>query len=122
MGTISVVAPIAVGSSWRYSRARTKHVRESAGPAFVEYRTYRFRAHSMFDPELYRDKREVEEWKKRGPIHNFTARLKSEGSLTEAQFLEIDAAVMREVDEAVAFAEAGAWEPVEDLARDVYAP
>ena len=89
-------------------------------PCFIEFLTYRFRAHSMFDPELYREKSEVEEWKKRGPIHNFSARLKVEGKLTEAQFLEIDAAVMREVDAAVAFAEAGTWEPVEDLARDVY--
>jgi pyruvate dehydrogenase E1 component alpha subunit len=90
------------------------------GPIFVELATYRFRAHSMFDPELYRDKREVEEWKKRGPIHTFSARLKAQDYLTEDRFLEIDAGVMREVDEAVAFAEAGTWEPVEDLLRDVY--
>jgi pyruvate dehydrogenase E1 component alpha subunit len=74
----------------------------------------------MFDPELYRDKKEVEEWKKRGPIHTFSARLKAQDHLSEAQFLDIDARVMREVDEAVAFAEAGTWEPVEDLARDLY--
>ena len=65
------------------------------------------------------DKQEVEEWKKRGPIHSLTRRLKAEEALTEAQFLEIDARVLREVDEAVAFAEAGTWEPVEDLAKDV---
>jgi pyruvate dehydrogenase E1 component alpha subunit len=96
------------------------HVRSGAGPIFVEFQTYRFRAHSMFDPELYRDKKEVEEWKKRGPIHTFSARLKAQDHLSEAQFLDIDARVMREVDEAVAFAEAGTWEPVEDLARDLY--
>jgi pyruvate dehydrogenase E1 component alpha subunit len=101
---------------------RAREYAAGKGPIFVELRTYRFRAHSMFDPELYRDKQEVEEWKKRGPIHNFSARLKADGELTEAQFLEIDARVMREVDEAVAFAEAGTWEPVEDLARDVYTP
>jgi len=95
------------------------HVREGRGPAFVELKTYRFRAHSMFDPELYRDKREVEEWKKRGPIHNFSARLKARGELTEERFLELDRAALREVEEAVAFAEAGTWEPVEELARDV---
>jgi len=95
------------------------HVRGGGGPVFVELQTYRFRAHSMFDPELYRDKREVEEWKKRGPIHNFSARLKARGELTEEQFLELDRAALREVDEAVAFAEAGTWEPVEELARDV---
>jgi pyruvate dehydrogenase E1 component alpha subunit len=96
------------------------HVAAGKGPIFVELQTYRFRAHSMFDPELYRDRKEVEEWKKRGPIHNFSARLKERGELTEAQFLEIDARVMREVDEAVAFAEAGTWEPVEDLGRHLY--
>ncbi len=96
------------------------HVRSGAGPIFVEFQTYRFRAHSMFDPDLYREKKEIEEWKKRGPIHTFSARLKAQDHLSEAQFLDIDARVMREVDEAVAFAEAGTWEPVEDLARDVY--
>jgi pyruvate dehydrogenase E1 component alpha subunit len=95
------------------------HVRSGAGPIFVEFQTYRFRAHSMFDPELYRDRKEVEDWKKRGPIHTFSARLKAQDHLSEAQFLDIDARVMREVDEAVAFAEAGTWEPVEDLTRDV---
>ncbi|HYL23140.1 MAG TPA: pyruvate dehydrogenase (acetyl-transferring) E1 component subunit alpha [Burkholderiales bacterium] len=98
------------------------HVREGNGPIFVEFQTYRFRAHSMFDPDLYRDKGEIEQWKTRGPIHTFTARLKAQGHLTEAQFLELDRAVMAEVDRAVAFAEAGTWEPVEDLTRDVYAP
>jgi len=97
-------------------------VRAGEGPVFVELRTYRFRAHSMFDPELYRDRREVEQWRTRGPLHTFSARLKAQGDLTEEQFLALDARVMREVEEAVAFAEAGTWEPVEDLLRDVYAP
>ena len=101
---------------------RARDYAAAKGPIFVELQTYRFRAHSMFDPELYRDKKEVEEWKKRGPIHTFSARLKAAGELTEAQFLEIDARVMREVDEAVDFAEAGTWEPVEELTRDVYTP
>lgn len=92
------------------------------GPVFVEYRTYRFRAHSMFDAELYRQKVEVEEWKTRGPIHTFTARLKAEGKLSEAGFQALDAAANAEVDAAVAFAEAGTWEPVEDLLKDVQTP
>jgi pyruvate dehydrogenase E1 component alpha subunit len=98
-----------------------ERVRAGDGPVFVEFRTYRFRAHSMFDPELYRDKKEVEAWKTRGPIHTFTARLKAQGQLTEAQFLEMDRAAMAEVDAAVAFAEAGTWEPVGELARHVTA-
>jgi len=68
------------------------------------------------------DKAEVEAWKTRGPIHTFTARLKAQGSLTEEEFLALDAAAQAEVDAAVAFAEAGSWEPVEDLLRDVHTP
>ncbi|WP_131111826.1 pyruvate dehydrogenase (acetyl-transferring) E1 component subunit alpha [Sulfuricystis thermophila] len=102
------------------TRAALARIKSDGGPVFVEYRTYRFRAHSMFDAELYRDKDEVEAWKTRGPIHTFTARLKSEGKLSEAEFLALDAAAQREVDEAVAFAEAGSWEPVEAMLRDVY--
>lgn len=96
-------------------------VRDGGGPMFVEFATYRFRAHSMFDAELYRDKAEVEHWKTRGPIHTFTARLKAQGLLAEEDFLALDAAAQAEVDDAVAFAEAGTWEPVEDLARDLHA-
>ena len=59
-------------------------------------------------------------WKHRGPIHNLSDRLKAEGRLTEDEFLAIDAEAQREVEEAVAFAEAGTWEPVEDLGRDVH--
>jgi pyruvate dehydrogenase E1 component alpha subunit len=97
-----------------------RQVRTGKGPVFVELRTYRFRAHSMFDPELYRDKREVEAWKTRGPIHTYSARLKAQGSLTEDEFLALDAAAQAEVEAAVAFAEAGSWEPVEELLRHVY--
>jgi pyruvate dehydrogenase E1 component alpha subunit len=96
-------------------------VRDGGGPMFVEFRTYRFRAHSMFDAELYRSKDEVEQWRTRGPIHTFTARLKAQGLLTEEQFLAIDAAAQAEVDDAVAYAEAGTWEPVESLGRDLLA-
>ncbi|CAH1745561.1 Pyruvate dehydrogenase E1 component subunit alpha [Thauera humireducens] len=103
------------------SRA-AKQVRASGRPAFVELQTYRFRAHSMFDPELYRDKAEVEQWKTRGPIHSFSAQLKAEGLLTEDAFLALDAAAQAEVDAAVAFAEAAPWEPEADLLKDVHGP
>ena len=99
-----------------------QQVRAGGGPVFVELQTYRFRAHSMFDPELYRDKQEVEAWKTRGPIHTYTARLKAQGRLSEDEFLVLDARAQAEVEAAVAFAEAGTWEPVEDLLRDVYTP
>jgi len=102
------------------TKQAVQRVRAGEGPLFVEYQTYRFRAHSMFDAELYRQKAEVEEWKTRGPIHTFSARLKTEGKLTEEEFLALDAAANAEVDAAVAFAEAGTWEPVEDLLKDVH--
>jgi pyruvate dehydrogenase E1 component alpha subunit len=98
------------------------HVRAHQSPVFVEYQTYRFRAHSMFDPELYRDKREVEEWKQRGPIHTFTDRLKAQGLMAEEDFTRLDKQVEAEVAEAVAYAEAGTWESIETLTRDVYTP
>lgn len=101
--------------------AAVEHVRAGKGPHFVELQTYRFRAHSMFDPDLYRDKAEIEEWKKRGPIHTFSARLKEEGKLSEQEFLEIDARIAREVAAAVDFAEASAWEPLAQLTRNVCA-
>ncbi len=110
---------VAVHEAAKKARAR---VRESGAPVFVELQTYRFRAHSMFDAELYRDKAEVERWKTRGPIHTFSARLKAQGELTEERFLELDRAALEEVQRAADFAEAGSWEPVEDLLKDVYAP
>ncbi len=102
--------------------AAARQVRAGQGPQFLELCTYRFRAHSMFDPELYRDKAEVEAWKARGPIHTYTARLKAQGMLTEDEFLALDAQAQAEVEQAVAFAEAAPWEPVADLLRDVSTP
>jgi pyruvate dehydrogenase E1 component alpha subunit len=103
------------------ARQAAAYVREQGTPLFLELHTYRFRAHSMFDPELYRDKAEVERWKQHGPIHNFTDKLKAAGMMTEADFDRLDAQVQQEVEAAVAFAEAGTWEPVEQLTRDVLA-
>ena len=97
-------------------------VRAGGGPAFLEYQTYRFRAHSMFDPELYRDKAEVAQWQERGPIHSFSARLKALGLLDETVFLALEAAAVAEVEAAVAFAEAGSLEPLATRTRDVYSP
>ena len=95
-------------------------VRRGDGPRFLELKTYRFRAHSMFDPELYRDKAEVEAWKQRDPIVLLRARLEREGALDAATASAIETEVDAEVAAAVAFAEAGTWEPVEDLTKDVY--
>ncbi len=97
-------------------------VRRGDGPYFLELRTFRFRAHSMADPELYRTKEEVAEWKKRDPIPTFAARLRAEGMLTDADLQALETEAWREVDWAVDEAERGEWEPVEDLERDVYTP
>ncbi|HTG52189.1 MAG TPA: thiamine pyrophosphate-dependent enzyme, partial [Candidatus Tectomicrobia bacterium] len=96
------------------------YIRAGGGPYFLECRTYRFRAHSMFDAELYRSKAEVQEWKKRDPIATLSARLKGEGAITGADIEQMERKVADEVSEAVNFAEAGPWEPVEDLTRFVY--
>jgi pyruvate dehydrogenase E1 component alpha subunit len=95
-------------------------VREGNGPVFLELRTYRFRAHSMFDPELYRDKAEVELWKQRDPLLLLKIRLERDGALDPQAYTALETAVEAEIAAAVAFAEAGTWEPVEDLTKDVY--
>ena len=102
--------------------AAASAVRERGGPQFVEFKTYRFRAHSMFDPELYRPKEEVERWKQRGPLHTFTDRLKAQNLFTEADFGALELEVKKEVEDAIDFAEGSLPEPVEDLYRDVCAP
>jgi 2-oxoisovalerate dehydrogenase E1 component len=95
-------------------------IRAGEGPQFLECRTYRFRAHSMFDAELYRDKEEVREWRKRDPITTFAKLLMDEGLLTEEEMAEMQRQVDAEVQEAVDFAEAGTLEPLEDLMRFVH--
>jgi pyruvate dehydrogenase E1 component alpha subunit len=97
-------------------------LRAGGGPMFLEFRTYRFRAHSMFDPELYRSKTEVEHWKQHCPIVSFSTALKKQGLLDDAAMARLEQDIEAEIAEAVAFAEAGTWEPVELLTRDVYTP
>jgi pyruvate dehydrogenase E1 component alpha subunit len=96
-------------------------VRGGAGPHLLELRTYRFRAHSMYDPERYRDKDEVRQWQQRDPIGLLSGRLREAGDLDDAQLAVIEAQVTTDVDAAVAYAEAGHDEPVEDLLRFVHA-
>ncbi len=104
------------------TRRAAEAVRRGEGPYLLEVRTYRFRAHSTADPELYRTKEEVEQWKTRDPIALFATCLREWGLLSDADLTAIEAAVGREIEAAVAVAEAGPWEPVEDLLRDVSTP
>lgn len=91
-------------------------IRAGKGPVFLECRTYRFRAHSMYDPELYRTDAEVAEWKKRDPIPALASSLK----FSDADFAALEKEIDSEIQDAIAFAEAGTLEPVEDLERFVY--
>jgi TPP-dependent pyruvate/acetoin dehydrogenase alpha subunit len=102
------------------ARRAAAAVRAGGGPFFLECRTYRFRAHSMFDAELYRDKAEVEEWKQRDPITRLRARLAAVVLLDDDAFAAIAAEVDQEIARAAAFAESGTWEPADQLTRDVY--
>jgi pyruvate dehydrogenase E1 component alpha subunit len=101
------------------TRRAVEAMRAGAGPHFLELRTYRFRAHSMYDPQLYRAKEEVEVWKKRDPITTWTERLRAGGLIADADLEQLEREAASEVDEAIAFAEAGTPEPVEDLTRFV---
>jgi pyruvate dehydrogenase E1 component alpha subunit len=104
------------------TRRAAEAVRDGGGPHFLELRTYRFRAHSMFDPELYREEAEVEEWKKRDPIPSFVERLRDGGIVSDGDVEAVEKDVEAQIEDAVAFAEAGTLEPTEDLARFVYSP
>jgi TPP-dependent pyruvate/acetoin dehydrogenase alpha subunit len=103
------------------TREAADFARAGKGPALLELRTYRFRAHSMFDAQLYRDKAEVEGWRSHGPVISLTTRLKAAGLMSEEDFRRIEKEADAEVQAAVDFAEQSDWEPVADLARHVYA-
>lgn len=102
------------------TRRAVDKIRRGAGPLLLEFRTYRFRAHSMYDAELYRAKDEVERWKLRCPIATYQSQLRETGVLHDSALAEIESGAAKEIDAAVAFAESGPWEPVEDLLRDVH--
>jgi pyruvate dehydrogenase E1 component alpha subunit len=95
-------------------------IRGGGGPCFLELRTYRFRPHSMFDAELYRDNEEVTRWKERDPIELFQSRLREAGLLDDPALSAIETDVGEVVGRAVEFAEQGTWEAVEELTRFVY--
>jgi pyruvate dehydrogenase E1 component alpha subunit len=103
------------------ARRAVHTVRESRKPYFLECRTYRLRPHSMFDPQLYRDKAEVEKWRPHEPIVRFKEWLQTNHMIHPDEVSRIEAEVDAEIAAAVAFAEAGTWEPVEQLTRFTYA-
>jgi TPP-dependent pyruvate/acetoin dehydrogenase alpha subunit len=95
-------------------------VRDERRPLLVEAVTYRFRGHSMADPEQYRSKEEVAQWRERDPIPAFGERLVAEGVIDEDTRAQIDAQALGRVDAAVQFADASPFPPAESLYDDVY--
>jgi pyruvate dehydrogenase E1 component subunit alpha len=95
-------------------------VREERRPLLVEAITYRFRGHSMADPEQYRSKEEVASWRERDPIPAFGELLVREGAIEEDERERIDAEALALVDAAVEFAESSPFPPPESLYDDVY--
>jgi pyruvate dehydrogenase E1 component alpha subunit len=93
------------------------YVRDSGQPCFLELRTYRFRAHSMYDPDRYREPAEIEQWKLSDPIPNLTAQLTRDGLLSAGQVEEWEREIGQEIEDAIAAADAAPVEPVEDLTR-----
>ncbi|MEC9312983.1 MAG: pyruvate dehydrogenase (acetyl-transferring) E1 component subunit alpha, partial [Pseudomonadota bacterium] len=104
------------------ARKALKAIADSGKPQFLECRTYRFRAHSMFDAQLYRPKEEVADWRAKGPIVRFQTWAEENHLLHAGEVDDITAEVDAEIAEAVAFAESSAEEPVADLTRYVMAP
>ncbi len=97
-----------------------EHTRAGKGPYFLEVITYRFRGHSMGDPERYRRPEEIEEWRQKDPIGRFQKQLLDDGTAEQGEFEKIEAEVEAEVAEAVAFAEASPLPPPEALFEDIY--
>ena len=104
------------------ARRAAEAVREGGGPHFLELRTYRFRAHSMYDPELYRDKAEVEQWRHRDPIEMLLGRMRGAGELPDGELAAMEEKLASQIEASIAAARAAPDEPVEDLTKYVYSP
>jgi pyruvate dehydrogenase E1 component alpha subunit len=97
-----------------------RRVREDRQPVLVEAVTYRFRGHSMADPEQYRTKEEVARWRERDPLPAFGGLLVREGVVDESEHERIDERAIARVDAAVEFADASPFPAPESLYNDVY--
>ncbi len=102
------------------ARKAVAEVREGGRPCFLECKTYRFRAHSMYDPDLYRAKAEIEHYKERDPIPALIEQMRSAGLIGEDDVAALEQTIAEEIEAAIAFAEAGSFEAIEDLERFVY--
>ena len=104
------------------ARHAAEAARAGGGPHFLELRTYRFRAHSMYDPDRYRDKAEVAEWRERDPIEALTARMQGAGELPDGELASIEEKLAAQIGESITAAKAAPAEPVTGLTRFVYSP
>lgn len=102
------------------ANSAVEKVRSSRTPYLLVCNTYRYRAHSMADAELYRDKSEVDEWKKSDPIPQFEEHLLQQKLITPDEIMEMEQKIEKKIQIAVDFAEAGTWEPIEELTKFVY--
>lgn len=104
------------------ARRAVAAIRGGGGPHFLEARTFRFRAHSMFDPERYREHSEVERWQAHDPIQSLIALLRSSGDLTDEDLASLEAEIAGIVDDAAAYAESAPLEDLADLNLYVHHP
>jgi len=97
-----------------------EHIRSGKGPYLLEFRTYRYKGHSMSDPAKYRTKEEVEEYKKKDPLEQVRVSILEKGFATEDELAEIEKKIKDEVAECVTFAEESPWPSPEEIFKDVY--
>ncbi len=115
--SIDGMSPEAVHESM--ARA-VKRAREGDGPTLIEIKTYRYKGHSISDPQKYRTKEEVEEYKGRDPIEMVKRTLLENKFATAEEIQAIDKRVEAEVDEAVKFAEESPWPSDDEVLKDIY--
>ena len=96
-------------------------IRAGGGPVFIEFETYRFRAHSMYDPERYRDRAEVDRWRERDPIALLVERMVTDGEIDHAHRSDLELEVDAAIEHAVDIADRSPLEDPSDLLRHVYA-
>jgi len=97
-----------------------KRARAGEGPTLLEMKTYRYKGHSMSDPQKYRSKDEVEEYKERDPIDHCKNKLVNEFSVAEEEIEQINERIKQVIEECVRFAEESPWPDDDELLKDVY--
>lgn len=101
------------------SRA-VKRAREKGGPTLIEIKTYRYKGHSISDPQKYRSKEEVEEYKDKDPIQQTLKTILSNNIASETEIKVINDRVAGIVSESVKFAEDSPWPDDNEVLKDIY--